>query len=71
MCKWAPVRLDDCLALARCVDPDALHDWWTGGRDMEGWGASEEIFAAASDGNITQLEDLVSRGVKVDAQVRD
>lgn len=38
---------------------------------MEGWGASEAIFAAASDGKVAQLEDLVSRGVKVDAQVRD
>lgn len=37
---------------------------------MEDWGANEEIFAAASDGDVARLEDLVSRGAKVDAQVR-
>lgn len=48
---------------------DVLNYWWTGRRDAKGWGPGEEIFAAASEGNVAQLEDLVSRGVKVDAQV--
>lgn len=39
------------------------------GRNTEDWGASEEIFAAASDGNVARLEELVSKGAKVDAQV--
>lgn len=38
-------------------------------RNTADWGANEEIFAAASDGNIARLEDLVARGAKVDAQV--
>ncbi|CAM9344920.1 unnamed protein product [Hapterophycus canaliculatus] len=36
--------------------------------NTEDWGANEEIFAAASDGDVARLEDLVSRGAKVDAQ---
>ncbi|CAM9552547.1 unnamed protein product [Ectocarpus fasciculatus] len=32
------------------------------------WGANEEIFAAASDGDVVRIRDLVSSGVKVDAQ---
>eukprot|EP00752_Nemacystus_decipiens_P006385 g5756.t2 len=36
--------------------------------NTEEWSASEEIFAAASDGNVSRLEELVSRGAKVDAQ---
>lgn len=38
-------------------------------RNTAEWGATEEIFAAASDGDVVRIRDLVSSGVKVDAQV--
>lgn len=40
-------------------------------RNTAEWGANEEIFAAASDGDVVRIRDLVSSGVKVDAQVRN
>lgn len=46
-----------------CGDVDACD------RNTEEWGASEEIFAAASDGNVSRLEELVSRGANIDAKV--
>lgn len=39
-------------------------------RNTKDWGTNEEIFAAASDGDLPRLEDLVSRGANVDVQVR-
>lgn len=38
-------------------------------RNTEEWGANEEIFAAASDGDLPRLEDLVSRGANIDVKV--
>lgn len=51
------------------VDGDDDGDGDARGRNTEEWSASEEIFAAASDGNVSRLEDLVSKGAKVGAQV--
>ncbi|CAM9973038.1 unnamed protein product [Ascophyllum nodosum] len=36
--------------------------------NTEEWGASEEIFAAASEGNVERLETLVSGGARIDAK---
>lgn len=38
-------------------------------RDTKDWDESEEIFAAASEGDVLRLEDLIARGAKVDVKV--
>lgn len=38
-------------------------------RNTKDWGTNEEIFAAASNGDLPRLDHLVSRGTSVDVQV--